>query len=270
MSRPSTILDAIRSSGSGAAWPARVARAPLRALLWLTLRRTVRVRVEGTRVAGPAVIASNHPNLIDGLLVLLADPHMRPIARWHRLAITRAGLWVGNSVITTTGTPANPPRGAFADALAHLRSGGRVWIAPEGGWQPLPTLRAPRTGAVRLAHAARVPLQVLAIRHARHPGPDFRRIATWRRRTTVVRRWGPCVATTGDVPADVDRLMTALARTAGMIWQAPPAADGHGPPTTAVDGHGPPPAVADGGGASRVAAAGDPPAGDPGTHPRRH
>ena len=151
----------------------------------------------------------------------MAAARLRPVARWHRIALVRAGLWIGNCVITTTGTPVDPHRGAFGAALAHLRDGGRVWIAPEGGWQPLTTLRQPRSGAVRLASAARVPLQVLAIDYERHPGPD---VGHWPlfTRPAVTLRWGPTVTVYGDVSADIDRMMSAIAATTGTMWLAPP------------------------------------------------
>lgn len=208
-------LDALRSGGHAAGWPSRAVRAPLRLLLWVGLRAGLRITVDGAPVGGPAVVASNHPNVIDGLLALMADAHLRPVARWHRSAVVRAGLWVGDSIITTTGTPVRPHRGAFADALAHLRAGGRVWVAPEGGHQPRRTLRSPRSGAVRLAHAAGVPLQVLAIDHRPHPGPDVRRwpLGT---RPRVALHWGPTVPTSGDVVADCARLVEAIAAATGM------------------------------------------------------
>lgn len=198
----------------------RIVRTPPRLLLWLSLRSVLRMRVEGRRLDGPAVIVSNHPHVIDGLIVLFADPRLRPIARWHRIPLLRAGMWVADCIVTTTGTPVRPHRGAFADALAHVRRGGRVWIAPEGGWQPEPTLRYPRTGAVRMAHAAGVPIQVLGVVHGRHPGPQ---LATWRpwRRPTILLRWGEVLTTTGDIDRDIDRMMTAISAATGWTWTPP-------------------------------------------------
>jgi len=222
MSRMTTAVEAVAGRAPGVSLPVWAVRAPLRLALWSAMRLGLRISVEGTRVPGPTVIASNHPNLLDGLVVLMADGSMRPVARWHRHRLVRFGLWIGNCVITSTGTPANPQRGAYARALAHLHAGGRVWIAPEGGWQPDVTLRPPRTGAVRLAHAAVVPIQVLAVCHTPHPGPDLSTLAGLRRsplrRHRLVLRWGPCLTTTGDVTADGDRLMAAIAETAGMTW----------------------------------------------------
>jgi 1-acyl-sn-glycerol-3-phosphate acyltransferase len=92
-----------------------------------------------------------------------------------------------------------------------------VWIAPEGGWQPQMALRSPRTGAVRLAQMAGVPLQVLAIRHQQHPGPDITRWPRWTR-PAVTLQWGPRVATNGDLDGDIDRVMSALAAATEMTW----------------------------------------------------
>lgn len=218
-SRIAGLRDALLDHPGGGPLP-RIVRAPLRLLFWLSLRSGLRIRVEGQRLDGPAVVVSNHPHVIDGLVVLLADPSMRPVARWHRVRLLRAGMWVADSLITTTGTPVRPHHGAFADALAHVRRGGRVWIAPEGGWQPGPTLRYPRTGAVRIAHAAGVPIQVLGVVHGGHPGP---RLATWRpwHRPHILLRWGEVLTTTGDVDRDIDRMMTAISAATGWTWSPP-------------------------------------------------
>ncbi len=218
-SRGATLRDALWSHPRGGR-VASLTRTPLRVALWAVLRTGLRIRVEGRRHGGPAVIVSNHPHVIDGLVVLLADPTMRPVARWHRIPLLRAGMWIADSLITTTGTPVRPHRGAFSGALAHLLRDGRVWIAPEGGWQPELTLRYPRTGAVRLAHAAAVPIQILGVVHDDHPGPT---LGSWRMRARprILLRWGPVVETTGDVESDIDRMMAALGRTCGARWESP-------------------------------------------------
>ncbi|MBW3605868.1 MAG: 1-acyl-sn-glycerol-3-phosphate acyltransferase [Actinobacteria bacterium] len=218
-SRVATLRDALYAQPA-AGTVQRSVRGPLRVAFWAALRAGLHLQVEGLRHEGPSVVVSNHPNLIDGLIVLFADPTMRPVARWHRNPMLRVGMWIAASLITTTGTPVTPHRGAYASALAHLRAGGRLWIAPEGGWQPTLTLRYPRTGAVRLAHAVGVPIQILAIVHGAHPGPT---LATWRGwpRPRVLLRWGPVVTTTGDVAADIDAMMVALGRACGATWRRP-------------------------------------------------
>lgn len=191
-------------------------RTPLRAIAWLLVRAAVSIRVEGQSVPGPAVIVSNHPHVIDGVAVSVADVTMRPVARWHRIPFLRVALWIGNSVITTSGTD-RPYRPAYAEALAHVQRGGRVWIAPEGGCQPERVLSPPRTGAARMAHEAGVALQVLAVEHADHPGPRLRDWRPWRR-PRVVLRWGASLETTGDLTEDNHRMMTAIAEASGMTW----------------------------------------------------
>lgn len=222
-SRVATLGDAVRAQPTGGPLM-RAARAPFRLLLWAGLRAGLRLRVEGRRHPGPAIVVSNHPHVIDGLVVLFADPGMRPVARWHRIPLARAGMWIADCLVTTTGTPVRPHRGAFAPALAHVRSGGRVWIAPEGGWQPARTLRRPRTGAVRLSHASGAPIQVLGVIHERHPGPT---LATWRpwHRPRILLRWGPVLAPTGRLDADIDAMMRAIADVARCEWHSPPSGD---------------------------------------------
>ncbi|HEX6255940.1 MAG TPA: lysophospholipid acyltransferase family protein [Euzebyales bacterium] len=219
--RVATLRDALTILPRARPALVRLVRTPLRVILWLGLRTGFRLRTEGRRREGPAVIVSNHPHVVDGLVVLVVDPRMRPVARWHRVPLLRSGMWVADCIITTAEChPPRPHRPAFVHGLEHVRAGGRVWIAPEGGWQPEPNLRYPRTGAVRMAAMAGVPLQVLGVVHERHPGPG---LATWRpwRRPGILLRWGPVLTMTGDVERDIDRMMTAIAETTGSTWNPP-------------------------------------------------
>ncbi len=210
--------------------PGVVAQRAVRTVLEIVARGAVRLEVVGSerRMAGPAVVVSNHPHWLDGAVALLADRTMRPIARRQDHLGARIGIWAAGAVVTTTpATPlpggASAPRSAaFADAAAHLARGGRVWLAPEGGAHTERELRPPRSGAVRMAHLAGVPLQPLAIAWADHPsGPDLRRWRPWRR--PVVRlTWGAPLTTTGDVATDNHTMMLALAAVTGMA--APQAA----------------------------------------------
>ncbi|MFP5308136.1 MAG: 1-acyl-sn-glycerol-3-phosphate acyltransferase [Actinomycetes bacterium] len=185
---------------------------PLKAVA-ITLLRVEVVGAE-RRVDGPAVVVSNHPHWVDGPVAKVADESLRPIARWQRSRVVRAALWVGDAVVTTARTDRDP-RPAFQQAADHLRAGGRIWLAPEGGCHTDPALRTPRTGAVRMADAAGVPVQPLAILHERHPGPAWSAWRPWRRlRVSVV--WGEPVRTTGDVEVDGARMMLALAAAGGF------------------------------------------------------
>lgn len=220
-------LDAVLVAGAVAALVGAAVAAPragrplqvaVRALVEVALRATVRVEVTnaGRRVAGPAVVVSNHPHWLDGAVALLADRTLRPVARRQRHRGARLAIWAADAVIT-----GGPAGSAFAPAAAHLRSGGRIWLAPEGGAHTEPVLRRPRSGAVRMAHLAGVPVQPLAIAWADgHAGPDLHRWRPWRR--PVVRvTWGEPVPTTGTVEPDKARMMAALAEVADLV--PPPA-----------------------------------------------
>lgn len=197
----------------------RAVRRALRMFAQAVLR--VEVTAPDRRVAGPTVVVSNHPHWLDGVVALLADDTLRPIARRQAHPVARLGIWASGAVVTTR--PANPSddatvsrRPAFAEAAAHLLDGGRVWLAPEGGAHTGRRLRQPRSGAVRMAHLAGVPVQPLSIAWADAPdGPTLRRWRPWRRRVVHVG-WGDPVATTGDVAADNRAVMAALARATGM------------------------------------------------------
>ncbi|MBW3658860.1 MAG: 1-acyl-sn-glycerol-3-phosphate acyltransferase [Actinobacteria bacterium] len=200
--------------------PGTLVRLVVRESIGLLLRAVVEVRVEGAdrRVDGPCVVVSNHPHVLDGPVAVAADRSLRPVARWQRNPGARFVIWAGGSVVTTAGT-GRDPRPAYEQAADHLRAGGRIWLAPEGGSHQAPALRAPRSGAVRMAHAAGVPIQPLAIRWEDDlAGPDLRRWRPWARRRVTVR-WGDPLRTTGSVEADGHRMMNALADVTGLPYE---------------------------------------------------
>lgn len=212
--------------------PTHLARRVVRAMLRGVAGRVLRLEVVGEerRVVGPAVVVSNHPHWLDGVVALLADDDLRPVARQQRHLGARLGIWAADAVVTTRpaddapADPNVPRRPAFADAAAHLLQGGRIWLAPEGGAHTGPRLRAPRSGAVRMAHLAAAPIQPLAITWADTPqGPHLHRWRPWRRRVVRVT-WGAPVTTTGHVDADNTAMMAALAAVTGLAAPAPAAA----------------------------------------------
>lgn len=220
-------LDAVLVAGAtaavvgaavAAAGSRHLLRLGIRALVELAARALVRVEVVrgDRRVRGPAVVVSNHPHWLDGAAALLADRTLRPIARRQRHRGARVAIWAADAVLTGGEAPS-----AFTAAAEHLRAGGRVWLAPEGGAHTGRILRRPRSGAVRMAHLAGVPVQPLAIAWADgHAGPNLHRWRPWRR--PVVRvTWGEPLPTSGTVELDNARMMAALAEVAELV---PPAA----------------------------------------------
>jgi len=214
-----TIVAFAPAAGAFVAAPSgRLMQLAVREMLGVLLRLVVRIEVTNPhgRIDGPAVVVSNHPHWIDGAVAVQADRSLRPIARWQPHLGARFAIWAGNAVVTTAGT-GHDPRPAYMQAADHLGAGGRIWLAPEGGSHQHLRLRAPRSGAVRMAHAAGVPIQPLAIEHEAGDGTLPGRWRPWRR--PVVRVcWGPVVHTTGDVSTDNDRMMTCLSRVSGLAW----------------------------------------------------
>lgn len=220
----SAIVGALVASGA----PTAVAQRVVRGVLRVVARAVLRVEVVGAdrRVDGPAVVVSNHPHWLDGVVALLADDALRPIARRQAHPVARIGIWAAGAVVTTR--PADPTPGdtaprrpAFAEAAAHLTTGGRIWLAPEGGAHTGATLRTPRSGAVRMAHLAGAPIQPLAIAWVDdHRGPVLSRWRPWARRVVRVT-WGEPVTTRGDVDVDNGRMLRVLSDATGMQLPRP-------------------------------------------------
>ena len=183
-------------AGAGALWYAQriehrsIAAVALTLFARPLLRGAVRIRVDGQVPAGGAVLASNHPNLLDGPLMMSLDDRVRPVARPQTLRYVRIALrWSGAIIVG---------REAVAAAVSYLRSGGLVWLAPEGRMTGS-YLREGRSGSARMAAAAHVPVIPVAIRYHRRDGqgydgpgavgtvgPKLRDWRPWRRPTVTV------------------------------------------------------------------------------------
>jgi 1-acyl-sn-glycerol-3-phosphate acyltransferase len=147
--------------------------------------------------AGPFVVAANHPTTMDPVVL----PSLVP-ARLSLLVTEMAfdAPVLGRYLRLAGHVPVVEGRGraAFEAALAGLRRGGSVGVFPEGALSPLGGGVGPaRTGAVRLALAAGVPLVPvgLAVDPAR---VCFREVTLCDRSETA--RWyprGPYAVTVG-------------------------------------------------------------------------
>jgi len=113
--------------------------------------------------AGPKIIVANHPSTTDPLIMttLCAEP--------VRILITESVFTipvVGRLLRRTGQIPVirENGRAAFDEALRRLKDGQTVGIFPEGSLSPREGgLHGPRTGAVRLALSAGVPIVPVGI-----------------------------------------------------------------------------------------------------------
>ncbi|MFC7531219.1 lysophospholipid acyltransferase family protein [Actinoplanes sp. GCM10030250] len=131
-----------------------------------------------------AIICPNHLSIGDQFFLGITTP--RHIAFWAKAEYFKAtGVRGGLTRRVVTGMGAIPvERGggravltAFAAAEPILRSGGLVAVFPEGTRSPDGRLYRGRTGAVRLAAQAGVPLIPVGIRGTRPGGPLIRPIS---------------------------------------------------------------------------------------------
>jgi 1-acyl-sn-glycerol-3-phosphate acyltransferase len=138
----------------------------LRALLgFLRVRRSA-TGVDNLPDAGGAVLAMTHFGYLEfALVALLTWNHRhRPI----RFVATKTAFdkpFVGGMLRAVKQIPVDLGAGAdaYGDAVAALRSGELVGVFPEAGVDASFTVRELKTGAVRLAREAGVPLIPIAV-----------------------------------------------------------------------------------------------------------
>jgi 1-acyl-sn-glycerol-3-phosphate acyltransferase len=177
------------------------------------LRRTWRPTVTGLEhlpATGGAILAANHLSIGDQLFLGILTP--RHIAFWAKAEYFRRGP-VTRRVVTGMGAiPVERGGGraalaAFDAAVPVLHAGGLVAVFPEGTRSPDGRLYRGRTGVVRLAHRAGVPIVPVGIR-----GTDRLRPPGSRRphRHPVTVSFGPRLDVLVTGPADIRRATDAL------------------------------------------------------------
>lgn len=129
--------------------------------LLIPLARTRLKSVEGIeRIPPPPyVIAANHVDFLDGFLVAAAVVHAQHSAP-HFISKTNNYGWTRATIQVDPDDPA-----AILDqALDRLRQGQTMCLFVEGSRNHTPTLLPGKTGAVRLALAAGVPIVPIGLR----------------------------------------------------------------------------------------------------------
>jgi 1-acyl-sn-glycerol-3-phosphate acyltransferase len=111
------------------------------------------------REGPPAVLAPNHPSLIDALLIIAHEPRVACVMKSSLMN----NLFLGAGARLARYIRADPPQRMIHEAVAELKRGGIVLLFPEGTRTrsaPINTLQA---GVGIIAKQAGVPVQTLLI-----------------------------------------------------------------------------------------------------------
>lgn len=188
------------------------------------LRVCWRMRVDGLRhvpAEGGAILAGNHLSVADEYFLAAVVP--RHIAFWAK-AEYFGGRLTGPVVRGLRAIPVHRGGGraalsAFDAAVPVLRAGGLVAVYPEGTRSPDGRLYRGRTGVVRLAAAAGVPIVPVGVRGTDRVQPRGARLPRPHR---VGLTFGEPMRVTIERPADVractDELMSRIRALTGQEY----------------------------------------------------
>lgn len=199
----------------------------------------MRVHVHGTEHLprrAPAVIASNHVSYVDFAAIQAARPEgwspLRFLARWD-LVPPGIGAPVMRRVGLIPVDERRRPGGSLPEALQALDDGRALGIHPEGRVRPSPVPQRGRSGAVRIAAAAGVPLVPCSVWGSQRILTRGRRAPDLRGGIDVHVRFGPSVTTRGTALDATRRLMAAIAALtqASLTALGPPAVDHRSAPS---------------------------------------
>lgn len=191
-------------------------------LRWL-ITSFLDIRVQGVEripTQGGAVIAGNHPNLIDGLVLGVVSP--RPV-RFLVAADTMRGAagvfarWMGAIPVDRSG---GSNREALTAAVNSLRAGEVIGIFPEGKTSDGEDLLEFKKGVALLAHRTGVPVIPCAFEGTQHVFPRGSRVP---KSTTVQVSFGESLSVVpveqSAVPEEmVQATLTSLRGRVGQLW----------------------------------------------------
>jgi 1-acyl-sn-glycerol-3-phosphate acyltransferase len=187
---PRSTLSPARADAEAAALPRRMLYRTLRSWLRSPVTRFLPLSVEGAEhlpPRGPYIVAANHHNYLDGVVLGLALPE--PIAFVVMPRVYRATVLHRPFHDRIGSIPINlerPDVGALRRILAALERGGVVGIFPEGPFSRRGRLERGLPGVALLALRARVPVVPVGIRGT-YEALRGRRFYLPRRHPVVVR-----------------------------------------------------------------------------------
>jgi 1-acyl-sn-glycerol-3-phosphate acyltransferase len=186
------------------------------------VRLLFRVRVVGIHhvpLAGPAILAFVHVSVLDGpclavevawrrrravRFLVASEIFAQPVNGWFLRRYRQIPIRRGRRDV-----------GALDEAIATIRAGAVVAIAPEGAVNPAPgELQRIRTGVARIALAARAPVLPVGVwgTHRRWPKGGRRWGPPWRPRLGLA--FGPAIEPVGapEDRDDIDRFVVRVGK----------------------------------------------------------
>jgi len=115
--------------------------------------------LQALREGPPAVLAANHPSLIDALLIIAHEPRVTCVMKSSLMN----NVFLGAGARLARYIRHDPPRRMIHEAVAQLRRGGIVLLFPEGTRTTQSPINPLQAGVGLIAKQAGVPVQTLII-----------------------------------------------------------------------------------------------------------
>jgi 1-acyl-sn-glycerol-3-phosphate acyltransferase len=187
----------------------------------------LKIDVDGAEhipATGGAVLASNHVSYLDFIFCGLGAQPAKRLVRFMAKKSVFDHKVSGPLMRGMRHIPVDRDAGtaAFQDAEAALRDGEVVGVFPEATISESFTVKALKTGAARLAHAARVPLIPMVVWGPHRLWTKGRPKDLTKRHVPVIVKIGAPVETTADAEATTARLRARLSGLLDAVQRAYP------------------------------------------------
>lgn len=136
---------------------------PIAKVVFAAYAPVTTIGLENIPEAGGVLITSNHASYIDSVLVWLTCPRRVAFLGKKELYDTPLSAWFFRGYGVIPVDRENPTLSMMRDTLNALREGVPVMVAPEGTRSPNGEMLPFKSGFVKFAHKARVPILPTAI-----------------------------------------------------------------------------------------------------------